>query len=172
MTNEIQLAFYKQISAYLQQLKVDENIVDDIRQDIFLKAHDAIDTLKDHKKIVSWLKVVTYNAVVDHYRKSKRTVPVIDTNDIKNEGNEHLIKCIGLLIKTLPEEQKHVMEAIEVNGISQVEYAQQHHLPLSTVKSRVQRARKKIKETVMSSCFLRTDKFGNVTDYSPPKEIL
>lgn len=173
MTNDIQIAFYQQISTYLQQLKVDENIIDDIRQDVFLKAHDSIDTLKDHNKIVSWLKVITYNAVVDHYRKSKRTIPVIVTDDIpKNEGNEHLIKCIAMLIQILPEEQKHVMEAIEVTGISQVEYAAQHHLPLSTVKSRVQRARKKIKETVMSSCFLRTDKFGNVTDHTPPKEIL
>ncbi|RFM30828.1 sigma-70 family RNA polymerase sigma factor [Chitinophaga silvisoli] len=172
MTNDIQIAFYNHISAYLEQLKVDDNIVDDIRQDIFLKAHESIDSLKDHQKIISWLKVITYNTVVDHYRKSKRKVPVIAPNDSLNEGNEHLIKCISSLIQTLPEEQKHVMEAIEVSGIPQVEYARLHHLPLSTVKSRIQRARKKIRETVMNSCFLRTDKYGNVTDYTPPKEIL
>lgn len=170
MTNDIQLALYNHITTYLHQLKVDENIIEDIRQDIFLKAHDSIDTLKDHNKVVSWLQVIAYNAVIDHYRKSNRSTPVIDTENHLNEGNESLIKCISLLIKTLPEEQKHVMEALEVSGISQVQYAEQYNLPISTVKSRVQRARKKIKETVMSSCFLRTDKFGNVTDYSLPKE--
>jgi len=172
MTNDIQIAFYNQITAYLQQLKVDQHIVEDIRQDVFLKAHASIDTLNDHKKVISWLKVITYNAVVDHYRKANRTTPIIDTTTTHNEGNEHLIQCISLLIQTLPDEQKHVMEAIEVSGISQVAYAEQNNLPLSTVKSRIQRARKKIKETVMNSCYLRTDKFGNVTDYSPPKEIL
>lgn len=172
MTNEIQIALYHQINTYLQQLKVDENILEDIRQDVFLKIHGSIDTLIDHTKVISWLKVITYNAVADHYRKSNRTTPIIDTITPQNEGNEHLIKCISLLIQSLPDEQKHVMEAIEVTGISQAAYAAQHNLPLSTVKSRIQRARKKIKDTVMSSCFLKTDKFGNVTDYTPPKEIL
>jgi len=171
MTNEIQIALYDHISAYLQKLNVDESILKDIRQDIFLKAHDSIDTLKDHNKIFSWLQVIAYNAVIDHYRKTNRSTPVIDTENNLNEGNESLIKCISLLIKSLPDEQKHVMEAIEVTGISQVQYAEQYNLPLSTVKSRVQRGRKKIKETVMSSCFLRTDKFGNVTDYNLPKGI-
>lgn len=172
MTNDIQIALYHQITTYLQQLKVDQHILEDIRQDIFLKAHASINTLKDHKKISSWLKVIAYNAVIDHYRKSNRVTPIIDTDHTQNEGNEHLIKCISLLIQSLPDEQKQVMEAIEITGISQTAYAQQNNLPLSTVKSRIQRARKTIKATVMNSCFLRTDKFGNVTDYTPPKEIL
>lgn len=173
MDQALQIELYHQIGHYLHKIRVDENILEDIRQDIFLKVHDAIHTVKDNTKIVSWLQVIAYNAVMDHHRKINRQAPSpVITDEVRNEGNETLIKCISLLIQTLPDEQKAAMEAIEINGLSQVEYAQQHNLPLSTVKSRIQRARKKIKETVETSCLLRTDKFGNVTDYVPPKEIL
>jgi RNA polymerase sigma-70 factor, ECF subfamily len=173
MDDSWQLKLYNDIELYLQKIKVDAEIIQDIRQDVFLKAHEYIDTLNSEGKLLSWLRVVIYNTVIDHYRKKDKKFQLPDQNEEEyNEGNAYLLKCISLLIKTLPEEQKEVMEAIELNGISQTQFAKMRNLPLSTVKSRVQRAKKKINDTVKKSCFLRVDKYGNVTDYVPPKEII
>ena len=173
MNDNWQINLYNDIELYLQKLKVDAAIIEDIRQDVFIKAHQSIDTLKNEGKLLSWLRVIVYNTVIDHYRKKNEKFQLPDQNEEEyNEGNVYLLKCISLLIQTLPEEQKEVMEAIEINGVSQTAFAQMHHLPLSTVKSRVQRARKKINDTIKNSCFLRVDKYGNVTDYVPPKEIM
>jgi len=173
MNDSWQLKLYNDIELYLQKIKVDAEIAQDIRQDVFLKAHQYIDTLKSEEKLLSWLRVIVYNTVIDHYRKKGKNFQLPDQNEEEyNEGNVYLLKCISLLIKTLPDEQKEVMEAIELNGISQTQFAKMHNLPLSTVKSRVQRAKKKINDTVKNSCFLRLDRYGNVTDYVPPKEIM
>lgn len=173
MNDDWQIKLYNHIELYLQQIKVDAAIIQDIRQDVFVKAHLSIDSLKSEGKLLSWLRVIVYNTVVDHYRQQKKSFQLSDQHEEEyNEGNIYLLKCISLLIQTLPEEQKEVMEAIEINGISQTEFAKLHHLPLSTVKSRVQRARNKINDTIKNSCFLRVDKYGNVTDYVPPKEIM
>jgi len=173
MHDNWKIKLYDDIELYLRRIKVDPAIIQDIRQDVFLKAHQSIHTLKSEGKLVSWLTVIIYNTVIDHYRKQKRTFQLPDQNEEeRNEGNVYLMKCISLLIQTLPEEQKDVMEAIEINGISQALFAKMHNLPLSTVKSRVQRARNKINDTVRNSCFLRVDKYGNVTDYVVPKEMI
>ncbi len=173
MDDTWQIKLYSDIELYLQKIKVDAAIIEDIRQDVFLKAHQSIDTLKSEGKLLSWLRVIVYNTVIDHYRKQKKTFQLPNQNEEEyNEGNAYLLKCISLLIQTLPKEQKEVMEAIEINGISQTQFAKMHNLQLSTVKSRVQRARNKVNDTVKNSCFLRVDKYGNVTDYVPPKEII
>lgn len=173
MDDNWQLKLYNDIELYLQKINVDAEIIQDIRQDVFLKAHQYIHTLKNESKLLSWLRVIVYNTVVDHYRKRDRKFQVPDQNGEEfNEGNIYLMRCISLLIQILPDEQKEVMEAIEINGMSQTQFAQMQHLPLSTVKSRVQRAKKKINDTIKDSCFLRVDKYGNVTDYVPPKEMM
>jgi len=172
MNDNWQLKLYNDIELYLQKINVDTEIIHDIRQDVFLKAHQYINTLNSEGKLLSWLRVIIYNTVIDHYRKKNKNFQLPDQNEEEyNEGNVYLLKCVSLLIQTLPKEQKEVLEAIELNGISQTQFAKMHHLPLSTVKSRVQRARKKINDTVNKSCFLKVDKYGNVTDYVPPKEI-
>jgi len=172
MNDNWQLKLYNDIELYLQKINVDIEIIHDIRQDVFLKAHQYINTLNSEGKLLSWLRVIIYNTVIDHYRKKNKNFQLPDQNEEEyNEGNVYLLKCVSLLIQTLPKEQKEVLEAIELNGISQTQFAKMHHLPLSTVKSRVQRARKKINDTVNKSCFLKVDKYGNVTDYVPPKEI-
>lgn len=173
MDDNWQINLYNNIESYLKKIKVDAAIIQDIRQDVFVKAHESIDTLKSEEKLLSWLRVIVYNTVVDHYRKKDKSFQLpAESEDEYNEGNAYLLKCIASLIQTLPEEQMEAMEAIEINGISQTQFAAMHHLPLSTVKSRVQRARKKINDTVKNTCFLRLDKYGNVTDYVPPKEIM
>ena len=172
MNDNWQLKLYNDIELYLQKINVDTEIIHDIRQDVFLKAHQYINTLNSEGKLLSWLRVIIYNTVIDHYRKKNKNFQLPDQNEEEyNEGNVYLLKYVSLLIQTLPKEQKEVLEAIELNGISQTQFAKMHHLPLSTVKSRVQRARKKINDTVNKSCFLKVDKYGNVTDYVPPKEI-
>jgi RNA polymerase sigma-70 factor, ECF subfamily len=173
MDDTWQIKLYSDIESYLRKIKVDPAIIQDIRQDVFLKAHQSIHTLKSEGKLLSWLKVIVYNTVIDHYRKQKNTFQLPDPHEEEyNEGNAYLLKCISHLIQTLPDEQKEVMEAIEINGISQTQFAKMHNLPLSTIKSRVQRARNKVNDTVKKSCFLRVDTYGNVTDYVPPKEII
>ena len=45
---------------------------DDIVQEVFLQAHRKIDSLKDSRRMVSWLFQIARHAIIDHYRAAAR----------------------------------------------------------------------------------------------------
>lgn len=164
---------YKQIGIYVRKLTSDPELINDITQEVFLKIHRSIGTLKDKEKLTSWLNRIVYTTLVDSYRKREKTnddILLTQTySDDTNGDNPALIACINELLQLLPAEQRELLKAIEIDGMKQTDYAKQNNLNLSTVKSRVQRAKQKIKEQILSGCYLQTDKFGNVVDYQLPK---
>jgi len=163
------------IQNYISKLTSEKELIDEVTQEVFLKAHNAIATLRDTEKLDAWLKRIVYTSLVDIYRKKQKKQTgklflIEDEIEPENEGNLALMECIVLLLQSLPDEERILLETIEVKGVSQAEYARQHNLPLSTVKSKVQRSRKKIKGLVKSNCMLTNDKYGNVVDYILPPE--
>ncbi|MDH4207062.1 MAG: hypothetical protein OEV45_16190, partial [Desulfobacteraceae bacterium] len=76
------LDFYSIFNEYHDRLKKfvtitvkNEWVVDDIVQEVFVRAHSKIDNLKDHDKIGSWLFRIAYRQCMDHFRKESRNVP-------------------------------------------------------------------------------------------------
>ena len=49
----------------------DKSHADDIFQDVFIKIHNSIDSLKDETKIRSWIFQITRNTIADYYRTQK-----------------------------------------------------------------------------------------------------
>lgn len=100
--------------------------------------------------MASWLNRIVYTTLMDFYRKRKKTpiqdipVPETDTNET-SDNNPAIIACILELLQLLPEDQRELLKAIEIDGMKQANYARVHNLNPSTVKSRVQRAKQKIK---------------------------
>ena len=168
---------YQTIHEYVRKLTPDSEQQKEVTQTVLVKIYESIDALRDHQKLTAWLQRIVYTTVVDYYRQRKqerKVVPLLpDTNEETiNEGNVAVMECIALLINLLPPEQREVLDAVELQGISQTQYAKAHSLPVSTVKSRLQRAKQKIRTQIKNSCFLTTDAYGNIVDFvRPVKEI-
>lgn len=162
------------IRNYISKLTSDKEVINDVLQEVLVKVHTSIATLKDSEKLDAWLKRIVYTTLMDIYRKKQKeqTDMIFDLEDDsepENEGNVALMECILSLLHMLTDEQRELLEAVEVKGISQSDYARKHNMPLSTVKSKVQRARQKIRELVKSNCLLTNDKYGNVIDFVIPE---
>ena len=76
-----------------------------------------------------------------HYRKGARAKSV-HPGDLwyANEDSEvrqDLERCVEPFIQSLPEETARMLTAIDLQGMSQRDYAEQHGLSYSTLKSRV-----------------------------------
>jgi RNA polymerase sigma-70 factor (ECF subfamily) len=163
------------IHNYISKLTSEKELIDEVSQEVFLKVHNSITTLKDNEKLDAWLKRIVYTTLIDIYRRKQKeqtdnSLLINEYDEPENEGNLALIECIVSLLQLLPDEQRELLEAVEVKGITQAEYARQNNLPLSTVKSKVQRSRQKIKELVKDNCILTNDKYGNVVDYILPEK--
>jgi len=87
--------------------------VDDIFQEVFIKIHSNIDSLKDEHKLSGWVYEITRNTIIDYYRKRHRPTEELyenipDLGDVEHEENAVARISPGLrtMIDELPEKYR------------------------------------------------------------------
>ena len=154
----------------LQRVR-DEAAAEDIVQEVLIKAYTRQWTLEEPSKLRPWLYQITRNAIIDYFRLQKPSEAVPDElihEDTKEEDNRaqwELARCLVPLLNELPEPYRQVLRLTEFEGATQREAASQLGLSLSGAKSRVQRARKMLREVLLKCCRVELDRRGGVVDY-------
>jgi RNA polymerase sigma-70 factor (ECF subfamily) len=166
----------KHIAAYAQRLTSDRVLADEITQQVLIKVHESLDELKNRHKLQSWLRKIVYNTLMDHYRQRKAlrlpdSLEMAEGETLDDAGNQAVIGCLRSLLKELPDAYQQVLAAVELGNQSQTEYAKAQNLSLSTVHSRLKRARQQLKKQIQAGCYLRTDTYGGVVEYRPPENF-
>lgn len=146
-----------------------EDVANDILQEVFLKVHLNISKLKDTTKLTSWVYQITRNSITDYYRKSKPTEEVNEelSNDTEFEHNYNEIfqNDIRCYIDELPEMYKEALILTQYKGMSQIQLADHLGISYSGAKTRVQRAKEKLREMFTDCCEIESDSFGNIVNY-------
>jgi RNA polymerase sigma-70 factor (ECF subfamily) len=163
LRNELKGFIYKRVNS--------NELAEDILHDVFLKAHANIDKLNDSVKLNGWIYQITRNAIIDYYRTKKPSMN-LDGIDIEDEVNElsaskKLEPTVRKFLKNLPAIYREALIQTDYKGITQVELAKRLNISVSAVKSRVQRARKMLKDMFLECCHFEFDKFGTVVDFHP-----
>ena len=65
-------AYKGRIYTFLLRLLGDPELADDITQDVFTKAYQALDSLTKDHRVLPWLYRIANNAAIDHLRRKKR----------------------------------------------------------------------------------------------------
>lgn len=153
-TERIWIQFKDELYRFILSRVKESDIADDILQDVFVKIHLHINDLRVESKLTSWLYQITRNTIVDHFRKSKSTVPVMDLPDNEKENISYLDfeKCIMGFVSELPEKYREALVKTELGSLSQKDYAAEIGISYSGAKSRVQRAKEELKELFISCC--------------------
>ncbi len=147
----------------------DPDDVEDILQEVFLKIHTNLETIRDVSKIESWIFQITRNCITDHYRKPSKLplendLPIFD--DYSGEDTaEDLAPYIQEIVQSLPEKYREAIQLTDYYGMNQLEAANHLGITVSGFKSRVQRARTMIKETMLTCCHFEFDARGIVYVY-------
>lgn len=149
-------------------------VADDITQDTLLKIAKSIDSLKEEERLQPWAFSIAKNTIADYFRRNGSTSqtneePVQDEEYQNDNYNDEVASWLPGMIEELPEDDKLILTLTEIEGISQKEVAKRQKLGYSAVKSRVQRARSKLKKIILDCCQVETDRRGNVIDYMPRK---
>jgi RNA polymerase sigma-70 factor (ECF subfamily) len=71
------------------------------------------------------------------------------------------------MVERLPAAYREAVLLTEYEGLTQQELAEHADLSLSGAKSRVQRARKHLKEQLLACCEVQLDWAGHLVDYQP-----
>jgi RNA polymerase sigma-70 factor (ECF subfamily) len=164
--------FHNQLRSYILSRISDHVFVDDILQEVFIKIHSNIDGLNDETKIRSWVFQITRNTIIDYYRKQKGITVDIDTIQIADEIEEEspardIAAGLKKMIDDLPEIYAQALLLVEFEGLTQSELAQKLGISISGAKSRVQRARRMLKDSLMRCCHFQFDKYGTIIEIHP-----
>ena len=144
---------------------------DDLLQELFLKA------LRQDKKFCeianprAWLFEVARNALADRLRVRRELMELPE--DLPQEeppepaGVDSLAACLPRALAELSDEDREAISRCDLDGMTQAEFARLHGLSLAGAKSRVQRARKRLREHLTQSYQVRFDEAGRVCCFVP-----
>nr|WP_295970283.1 RNA polymerase sigma factor [uncultured Bacillus sp.] len=160
--NQIYLTNAKRLTYLAYTVVRDWYEAEDVVQESFIKAYKKIDTIEDTKKVGAWLNAITVRTAIDFQRADKRRNWVADlslinlfyqesgkTVDTASEVEIKLFKEeLNRSINRLSEAYQSVLLLKWEYGLKETEIANILQLKSATVKTRLYRARKQLKETI------------------------
>jgi len=162
--------FAGELRGFIRSRVGDHAAAEDILQDVFVKIHRKLSTLRAGEHLEAWVWRITRNAVTDHFRRARPDEPL--PAELTAATGEHtaapdLSPCVRRFIGELPPAFREALVLTEWQGLTQEQMAQRLGLSLSGAKSRVQRARRQLKEMLLDCCRLELDRRGNVVEMQP-----
>jgi RNA polymerase sigma-70 factor (ECF subfamily) len=143
---------------------------DDVVQEALLRIHRGLPTVRADGALVGWLYQVTRNALTDHLRARR---PIAEPADAATEPTiddaafARLAACVRPFVAMLPSPYREALELVELGGMTQVAAAAQLGIPVATMKSRVQRGRAQLRESLEQCCAIDLDARGHVVGLTP-----
>ncbi|MDQ2669892.1 MAG: sigma-70 family RNA polymerase sigma factor [Gemmatimonadota bacterium] len=167
---ELVRRYERPIFSLLFRMVRDRELAEDLSQETFVKALNAIESYRPEYKFSSWIFKIANNAAIDHLRRRE-----LDTLSL--EGSPHAetpeaVQATALQLGDRGENPLDIVEAKElgaaieeaigrlrpeyrscillrhVEGLAYEEIAQTLDLPLGTVKTYIHRARNELRETL------------------------
>ncbi|WP_345974910.1 sigma-70 family RNA polymerase sigma factor [Sulfurimonas sp. HSL3-7] len=165
--------FRQPLLRYISHKVADAHSAEEILNDVFFKAANSLETLKEKTKVQSWLYKIASNRIIDYYRRRKENYVDIDdalfySNEDENETiYDELNCCVEKFLHQLPKHYSDPLKAVYLEEQTQQEYAEQNKVKLSTVKSRIKRGKASMKTFFEQCCTFEKDRLNNMTHCTP-----
>ena len=165
--------FSDQLRSFIRSRVADEQTAEDILQDVFLRIHANMGMVKDLSKLQGWIYQITRNAIIDHYRTQRPTTELPeDLMSWEDASDEDLVASLAAdvreMAEALPEPYREAFILTAYGGLNQKQLAERLGLSYTGAKSRVQRARQRVRDMLMTCCHFEFDRRGVIIDYHQP----
>jgi RNA polymerase sigma-70 factor (ECF subfamily) len=119
---------------------------------------------------------IALNTIIDHYRRPRQHIALPEvlppeTADAIDASREELAACIRPLVMHLDPLSREALLATDLGGKSQVDAAHEAGIAVSTMKSRIQRGRQKLRDAVLRCCHVELDRRSGVIDFSQRQTV-
>ncbi len=159
-----------ELRGYLLHRLKDVSQAEDLLQEVFLKAMTQGQQFCTLDNPRAWLYQVARNALVDSLRLTKDAIPLPE--DLAQEADamapvDELSECVARVLTELSPEDREVIQLCDIEGMKQQDFALSHGLSLTAVKSRIQRARQRMRAQMTQACQVQFDEAGQVCCHVP-----
>lgn len=177
MAKEIEAVWtdlHQELSSFIHKKVQDPELSQDLLQEVFLKIHLNIHTLSDCSKLTAWVYQITRNTIADYFRKKKPMGSLEHFDLAEQASNEPLYdalsNCLNQKIAALPDQYKQAILLTSFQDYSQIALAEELNLSYSGAKTRVQRGKEKLKESILNCPNVESDLHQNILDYHTPEK--
>ncbi len=159
-----------ELRAWLRGRLGNRDDADDLLQDLFLKALRQDRRFCEIRNARAWLFEVARNALADRLRLRR---DLVELPDDLVQGHEEptpldgLADCLPRALAALSAEDREAITRCDLEGMTQAELAALKGLTLPGAKSRVQRARRRLRARLTEACQVRFDESGRVCCFVP-----
>ncbi len=130
----------------------------DAAQETFFKAYKTAALFKGLSRVETWLTKIAVNTCLDMLRSRKPTVDIDEAYDVAaGETTESIadknakVRAVRQALARLPDDMRTVIVLRDIEGLSYEDAAAALKLNLGTFRSRLSRAREKLKKILLEN---------------------
>ena len=169
---ELWIMYGPRLKHYIMSHVSDKYEVEDILQEVGIRLQTNERLIKDITNIEAWLYRITKNLIIDYFRRANKVTLIENINEVSlptttddENYNKEMADCLLQLVEYLPPTYKEAIIEGDYKGIKQGVLGQKWGLSHSGSKSRIQRARKRLKSDLLSCCEVQSDHAGNIIEF-------
>ncbi|MFA5628308.1 MAG: sigma-70 family RNA polymerase sigma factor [Thiohalomonadaceae bacterium] len=160
----------QELRAFLLTRVEEPDEADDVLQELFLKLFLQGHNFCEVQNPRAWLFRVLRNFLIDRLRTAKAFIDLDSDMPFEHEEKLPIVQleeCLMRNLAHLSDDDRSVIEQCDLQGQPQERYAEQYGLTLSAVKSRLLRARQRLRKKIVVNCQVRFDENGQVCCHVP-----
>ena len=157
------LKYQRKLFRLVTRLIHDQAEAEDVVQEAFIKAYRALPNFRGDSAFYTWLYRIGINTAKNHLMVNNRRAPTSTQTDIEEAetfidadglrdintpeslmASKQIAATVNSVMLSLPEELRNAITLREIEGLSYDEIAELMMCPISTVRSRIFRAREAI----------------------------
>ena len=165
-------AYRGELLGYARKHLADAQAAHDLVQDVFLRVSRQKNGLCGIENPRAWLFHVARNLLADHYRQGKAELTLDEIPEPVQALSEPapveaLSQCLPRVLSELSPADRMVLTFCDLEGHSQPALASHLGISLPAAKSRLQRARQRLRAQLVTACQVRFDEHGEVCCFTP-----
>ncbi len=164
-----------QLRRFIARRVGEADAVDDIVQEVLLRIYRGGEALEQAEQMYAWIYQIARNTIADHYRAQGRqtalttaltaAAPAEEQDASESTVRTELAACLAPMLTRLPATSHEALVLTEVEGLTQQAAAVRLGLSVPGAKSRVQRARRQLKDMLLACCRVELDRRGGIVAY-------
>jgi RNA polymerase sigma-70 factor (ECF subfamily) len=153
----------------------DHHAAEDLLQELAIKVSQRMDDMRTIEKLRPWLVTVMYRMFIDTHRRHKNSPLILldsDQHQLLENSEDHATQFndesevdqlkaqLKAALSQLDPESRATITLYELEGFSLKEIADIQHISIGTVKSRLHRAKEKLKSSLEWEPFAGESRFN------------
>lgn len=160
------------LGAWFERKTGSASDADDLLQETFVRVHERLDTLADATSVRAWIGAIANNVLADHHRRSgvRAGTSVVEGDELAAPSSQDTIDrtvaaWMESFLAQLDPDDAEALRIVDLEGRTQAELAERKGLTLSAAKSRVQRARARLRARLEACCAFAFDRRGGILSF-------